>query len=151
MPRESERGGYVLSDDRSRLDFATVHRFIAQESYWAPGIPAEKLARAIENSLCFGVYRGTEQVGFARVVTDKATFAYLCDVFVDVRHRGARLGVWLVEFMLAHPDLQGLRRICLVTRDAQALYRRFGFDAMPDPGRYMELTSRKPAAQGALP
>ena len=151
MTRESERDGYVLSDDRSRLHFPTVHRFISRESYWAPGIAEEKLARAIDNSLCFGVYRGSQQVAFARVVTDKATFAYLCDVFVDAAHRGARLGVWLVEFVLAHPDLQGLRRICLVTRDAHELYRRFGFDAMPEPGRYMEITARSPALQGAMP
>src|SRR5207244_7159698 len=112
------RGEETVSDDPRRLDMGAVHRFIAQESYWARGISDALLGRALENSLCFGLYWGERQIGFARVVTDRATFGYLCDVFVDQAHRGAGLGKWLVKCVLEHPDLQGLRRICLVTRDA---------------------------------
>jgi GNAT superfamily N-acetyltransferase len=144
MALEWRRGDFVVSDDPERLNPATIHRFIAGESYWAPGIPEGTLARAMANSLCFGMYRAGDQVGFARAVTDRATFAYLCDVFVDAAHRGAGLGRWMVECVLAHPDLQGLRRIALVTRDAHGLYRPFGFKPMPDPARYMELTIANP-------
>lgn len=134
-----ERDDYVVTDDRARLDLAAIHAFLAAESYWAPGIPKTILARAIDNSLCFGLYRGASQVGFARVVTDLSTFAYLCDVFVDSAHRGMDLGKWLVECVMAHPDLQGLRRICLMTRDAHELYKRYGFKPIADPTRYLEI------------
>jgi GNAT superfamily N-acetyltransferase len=128
-----------VSDDPARLDRALVHRFIAGQSYWAQGIPEATMNKAIDHSLCFGVYRGAAQVGFARVVTDRTTFAYLCDVFVDEAHRGAGLGKWLVTCVLAHPDLQGLRRFALMTRDAHELYRRFGFEPLPDATRYLEI------------
>jgi hypothetical protein len=133
------RSDCEVSTDRARLDIALVHGWIATQSYWAAGIPRETFERAVANSLPFGVYRGTQQVGFARVVTDRATYAYLCDVWIDAPGRGAGLGKWLVECVLAHPDLQQLRRHCLMTRDAHALYAGFGFKPMPDPTRYLEI------------
>ena len=134
------RGEYEVSDERSRLDAALVHRFLSAEAYWSPGIPMAIVEKALANSLCFGLYRGATQVGFARVVTDRATFAYLCDVFVTASERGEGLGKWLVSCVLGHPDLQGLRRMCLQTRDAHGLYQAFGFRPMPDPTRYLEIT-----------
>jgi GNAT superfamily N-acetyltransferase len=139
MAMEWRREGFEVSDDATRLDLATIHRFISQESYWAEGIAQGVLARAIAHSLCFGLYQGARQVGFARVVTDRATYGYLCDVFVDREHRGAGLGKWLVACVLEHPDLQGLRRIALMTRDAHDLYRPFGFRALPEATRYLEI------------
>jgi GNAT superfamily N-acetyltransferase len=136
---EWRRDDYVVSDERSRLDRAGVRRFIADESYWAAGIPQSLMDKAIDNSLCFGLYRGDAQVGFARVVTDRATFGYLCDVFVETAHRGAGLGKWLVSCALSHPDLQGLRRLSLMTRDAHELYAPHGFRPMADPTRYLEI------------
>lgn len=124
-------GAYEIDTDKSRLDIGLVHRFLAQ-SHWAKGIPLQVVERAIANSLCFGLYCGGHQVGFARVVTDRATFAYLSDVFVVEEERNAGLGQWLVKTILGHPELQGLRRWLLVTRDAQHLYRRCGF-AEPAP------------------
>lgn len=134
-----QRDEYEVSDERARLDLAAIHRYLSGESYWAAGISEGLVARAIANSLCFGLYRGGLQVGFARVVTDRATYAYLCDVFVEGGHRGRGLGKWLVGCVLEHPDLQGLRRINLMTRDAHDLYRPFGFRAMPDASRYLEI------------
>ena len=139
MAIEWSREGFEGSDDPCRLDLAPIHRFISRESYWAEGISESLLARAIAHSLCFGLYQGARQVGFARVVTDRATFGYLCDVFVDREHRGTGLGKWLVACVLEHPDLQGLRRIALMTRDAHDLYRPFGFRAMPEATRYLEI------------
>ena len=136
---EWTRGDLVVSDDPARLDPRRIRRFLAEESYWAQGIPAATLERAIDHSLCFGAYDDAVQVAFARVVTDRATFAYLCDVFVESAQRGQGVGEWLVRCVLEHPELQGLRRICLVTRDAHGLYQRFGFRPMPDPGRYLEI------------
>jgi ribosomal protein S18 acetylase RimI-like enzyme len=136
--REWSRDGCVVSDDPSRLDRRTVHGFISG-SYWAAGIPAATLDRAIDHSLCFGLYRGARQIGFARVVTDRATFGYLCDVYVEESARGSGLGQWLVACVLEHPDLAGLRRLSLMTRDAQGLYQRLGFTPMADPTRYLEI------------
>jgi GNAT superfamily N-acetyltransferase len=132
------RGEYLLSSDPARLDLAAIHRYLSA-SYWSPGLPFEVLRRAVAGSICFGVYCGSEQVGFARVVTDRATFAYLCDVYVLDAHRGRGLGRWLAEAASIHPDLQGLRRWVLVTRDAHGLYERFGFRPLARPDRYMEL------------
>ena len=142
---EWRRGDHVVSDEPARLDRERVRRFLAQESYWAAGIPPATVAKAIDHSLCFGLYAGPRQVGFARVVTDRATFAYLCDVFVLPEARGRGLGTWLVECVVAHPDLQGLRRFCLMTKDAHALYARFGFSAIGDPTRYLEVFAPAPA------
>jgi GNAT superfamily N-acetyltransferase len=126
-----------MSTDRQRIDIAAVHAFLTQ-SYWSPGIPRGVVERAIENSLCFGVYLGAQQVGFARVITDKATFAYLADVFIIESHRGKGLSKWLMEFVTAHEELQGLRRFLLATKDAHALYAKFGFEALGNPSRIME-------------
>jgi GNAT superfamily N-acetyltransferase len=135
---EWRRGEFEVSDDRARLDRAALHRFIGG-TYWAEGIPRTTLDKALENSLCLGLYRGQEQLGIARVVTDRATFGYLCDVFVAPGHRGSGLGKWLVACVLEHPDLAGLRRLCLMTRDAHSLYQAQGFEPMRDPTRYLEI------------
>ena len=129
---------YEFSADKQRLDVATIHEFLAG-SYWSPGIPRAVVERAIENSLCFGVYCESEQVGFARVVTDKATFAYLADVFIFEAHRGRGLSKRLMEFIMSCPDLQGLRRFMLATRDAHGLYQQFGFSEAANPARLMEI------------
>lgn len=138
QPREWTRGEFVISTDRSRLDVEAVHRFLSTESYWSPGIPLEVVRRAIEHSLAFGVYRGGEQVGFARVVTDYTTFAYLADVFILASQRGQGLSKWLMEAIQSHPDLQGLRRWMLATRDAHGLYAQHGFTPLKVPERFME-------------
>jgi GNAT superfamily N-acetyltransferase len=146
-PRPAEewrRGDFAVSDDPARLDLDVVHGYLTR-SYWAAGIPRETVARSIAGSLPFGLYQvgkvgaaAERQVGFARVVTDRATFAYLADVFVLEEHRGRGLSLFLIEAILAHPDLQGLRRWHLVTRDAQGLYSRFGFAPVDAPERHME-------------
>lgn len=127
-----------ISTDPSRLDIDAIHAYLAR-SYWAPGIPRELVARSVANSLCFGLYDGGAQVGFARVVTDKATYAYLCDVYVLESHQGKGLGKRLMEAVMAHPDLQGLRRFTLATRDAHGLYRRYGFAPPANPAGHMEI------------
>jgi GNAT superfamily N-acetyltransferase len=137
MTHEWRRGEYLVSTDRSLLDLQVIHGYLST-SYWAAGVPEEVVGQSIENSLNFGVYRGEEQVGFARVVTDRATFAYLADVFVLEAHRGQGLGKWLVEVVLSHPDLQGLRRWMLATRDAHDLYRRYAFTELARPAIFME-------------
>jgi GNAT superfamily N-acetyltransferase len=137
MPVNANHGEYQMSTDRQRIDIAAVHAFLTQ-SYWSPGIPRGVVERAIENSLCFSVYFGAQQVGFARVITDKATFAYLADVFIIESHRGKGLSKWLMEFVTAHEELQGLRRFLLATKDAHALYAKFGFEALGNPSRIME-------------
>ncbi len=131
------RGEYTISTDAARIDFAAVHNFLCS-SYWAQNIPAEVARRSIENSLCFGLYEAKRQIGFARVVTDHATFAYLCDVFVVEECRGRSLSKWLLETILAHPELQNLRRWLLATADAHELYRKFGFVALKTPSNFME-------------
>lgn len=138
QPREWTRGEFVISTDRSRVDVEAVHRFLSTDSYWSPGIPLEVVRRALEHSLPFGVYRGRELVGFARVTTDFASFAYLADVFVLESARGQGLGKWLVETIMAHPDLQGLRRWMLATRDAHGLYAQHGFTPLKAPEKFME-------------
>ena len=127
---EWTRGAHAISTDPARLDRDLIHRFLSQEAYWSRGIPRASVERAIDHSTPFGLYEGAGQIGFARVVTDYTAFAYLGDVFVLGPHRGRGLGVWLVETVLAHPDLQELRTMLLFTHDAHDLYRRFGFGAM---------------------
>ena len=134
---EWKRDGLTISTDRSRLDRGAIHEFLLG-SYWARGIPRELVDRAIDNSLCFGLYDADRLVGFARVITDFATFAYLSDVFVLESHRGHGLGTWFMESVLSHPDLQNLRRWMLATADAHGLYRRVGFTALSKPERIME-------------
>jgi len=136
---EWSRGRFTISTDPEKLDRAMIHEFLAG-SYWAKGIPREVVDRSIEGALCFGLYEDGRQVGFARVITDSATFAYLADVFVLESHRGQGLGIWLMESILAHPRLQGLRRWMLVTRDAHPLYRKVGFRELAHPERIMERT-----------
>jgi len=128
---------YTITTDRSRLDVAAIHAFLTR-SYWSPGVPLAVVERAIANSLSFGILRGEEQVGFARVITDKATFAYLADVYVLEPHRGKGLSKRLIEAIQAHEDLQGLRRFMLVTKDAHGLYAQFGFKELAHPSRMME-------------
>jgi GNAT superfamily N-acetyltransferase len=139
LPYIQHRGDFLISTDRTLLDVASLHDFLAKHSYWAAGIPLDVLQRALGGSLCFGLYDAGKQVGFARAVTDGATFAYLADVFVLPSYRGRGLSRWLIECVLAHPALQGLRRTVLVTRDAHGLYGRFGFTALAEPDRYMEI------------
>ena len=136
-PREWIRDTFVISTDRARLDLDAVHQYIST-SYWAAGMPRSVLERAVENSLIFGIYDGPRLVGFARAITDRATYAYLSDVFVVEPYRGRGLSKWLMECILAHPDLQGLRRFALFTRDAQRLYERYGFGPPRSLSTYME-------------
>jgi GNAT superfamily N-acetyltransferase len=133
-----QRGEYTISTERERLDLSVIHRYISEESYWGKGRALEVVRRAVENSLPFGIYKGEELVGFARVVTDYATFAWLADVFVLEAHRGRGLSKWLMEVILSHPELQGFRRWVLATKDAHGLYRRFGFIDLHRPERWME-------------
>lgn len=139
--REWQRGNYTISTDPKKLDLEVIHGYLTR-CYWAEGIPRETVQRSIGGSLCFGIYNGAQQIGFARVITDFATYAYLADVFVIESHRGLGLSKWLMECILAHPELQGLRRWSLVTRDAHGLYARFGFVVPPAPERYMEMYDR---------
>lgn len=127
-----------ISTDRARLDVDAIRAFLAR-SYWAEGIPRAVVAAAIQNSLCFGAFDGARQIGFTRVVTDHATFAYVADVYVLEEYRGRGISKMLIAAMRAHPDLQGLRRWHLATRDAHGLYMQFGFSPLADPGRHMEL------------
>ena len=136
---EYRRGEFLISTSRERLDLDVVHGFLTN-SYWVKGIPREVVARSIEHSLCFGIYDGDgAQVGFARVISDFATIAYIGDVFVLETQRGRGLGKWLMECITRHPALQNLRRWILTTRDAHALYSQFGFTPLKTPERYMEL------------
>ncbi len=130
--------GFMISTDQSLLDFEMIYKYLSEDSYWAQGIPAGTLKRAIENSICFGVYKQNTQVGLARVVSDKATFAYICDVFILPGHRGIGLSKWLIQTIVGHPGLQGLRRWSLATADAQGLYSQFGFTPISRPERWME-------------
>jgi len=132
------RGDYVISTDRGRLDIDAIHTFLTR-SYWAKGIPRDVVARSIEGSLCFGLFHGGEQVGFARVITDYATTGYLADVFVLEEHRGHGLGVWLIDTVMRHPALQGFRVWRLGTRDAHGLYEKFGWRPLAHPERLMEI------------
>lgn len=131
------KGEYTISTDRARLDFDVIHDFLDQ-SYWAAGRAVETIRRSVENSLPFGVYRGARQIGFARVLTDYATFAWIADVFIIEEFRGRGLSKWLMETILAHPELQGFRRWVLATKDAHGLYRQFGFNELKRPERWME-------------
>ena len=131
-------GAYSVTANRQQIDVDAVHAFLAR-CFWATGISRDVVARSIAHSLCFGLFDGKAQVGFARVVTDSSTYAYLCDVYVLEECRGKGLGKWMMEFVMEHPDLQGLRRFQLVTRDAHSLYSRFGFAPLVNPERHMEI------------
>jgi GNAT superfamily N-acetyltransferase len=138
MSYERHRDGFTVSTHPGRLDVDAIHAFLTT-SYWAEGIPRETVARSLEGSLCFGLYEGGSQIGLARVITDLATFAYLCDVYVLPERRGLGLGRWLMQCVMDHPGLAGLRRFVLVTRDAHELYRPFGFTEPARPETYMEI------------
>jgi GNAT superfamily N-acetyltransferase len=141
---EQRRGDYLISTDPSRLDLAAIHGYLGGESYWAQGRPLDVMRRALEHSLCFGVYRGDEQVGLARVVTDYATFAWLCDVFVLEAHRRQGLGKWLIQTVTAHPALRGAL-FMLATRDAHGLYQGYGgFEPMQTLERWMLRPKLRP-------
>jgi len=135
---ESQNGEFTISTDRSRLQLDVIQAFMSEESYWAKSRTLEQTRTAIENSICFGVYEGERQIGFARVVSDQATFAYLGDVFILNEFRGRGLSKWLMETIVSHPDLQSLRRWLLATRDAHGLYSQFGFGPLRFPERWME-------------
>ena len=136
MEQEFRDGAYTVSTARARLDVDQVCAFLGR-SYWAGTRPRDVVEKSLDRSLCYGIYEGRTQVGFARVVTDYCTFAYLCDVFIDEGHRGKGLGKWLMDCILRHPELQSLRRFVLATRDAHELYRGFGFGPV-DAARFME-------------
>jgi len=137
-PFERHVDEFLISTDTVRLDLGVIHNFLATQSYWAQAVPREVVARSIANSLCFGVYEGTRQIGFARVISDYATFAYLADVFIIEAYRGRGLSKALMGAIMSHPHLQGLRRFTLGTADAHGLYRKFGFAEPPHPERQME-------------
>jgi N-acetylglutamate synthase-like GNAT family acetyltransferase len=139
MQTEPLLADYEISTDADRLDVEVIHRFLAEDSYWSRGIPRPIVERAIENSLCFGVYHRGAQVGFARIVTDRSTFALLADVFILEQHRGKGLSKWLMRCIVGHQDLQGLRRLLLLTSDAHGLYSQFGFEPLGSPSRFMEV------------
>jgi GNAT superfamily N-acetyltransferase len=142
MIYEKQRGEYLISTDKSRLDIEAIGGFL-NETYWATGRPLETVLRSIENSLTFGLYRGDIQLGLSRVVTDYATFAWLGDVFIAEAARGQGLGKWLIETIIAHPELQGFRRWVLATKDAHELYRKFGFTELKRAERWMELADAR--------
>lgn len=136
---EEIKDDFLISTDRSKLDIPLIHNYLCNESYWSGGIPLKTVEMSIENSICFGLYQNGSQIGFARVITDMATFAYLGDVFVLEGYRGVGLSKWMMECILRHPGLQGFRRWMLLTRDAQDLYSKFGFMKFHAPDRCMEL------------
>lgn len=136
--------GYIISTDKSLIDFDTVYHYLAYDSYWAKGLQVERQKRAIENSLCFGIYKDGKQAGFTRVVTDFATFAYICDVFVLEAHKGLGLSKWMMQVIVQHPDLQGIRRWSLATADAHGLYAQFGFVPLSKPENWMEIFTPYP-------
>ena len=138
MAHEQQHGEFVISDDASRLDFAVIHHYLAHESYWAVGRTRETVEKSFAHSHPFGIYRGAEQVGWARVVTDYATFAWLADVYIIAAWRGRGLAKALMEFIIGHPELQNMRRWLLATKDAHGLYRQYGFDDLVYPERWLE-------------
>jgi GNAT superfamily N-acetyltransferase len=131
--------GYTISNDKNHIDFDRLYQYLEHESYWAKGVTVERLKRAVENSICFVILKQEELAGFARVVTDKATFGYLCDVFVLEEHRRLGLSKWLMQTIMQHPELQGLRRWSLATADAHKLYEQFGFVPLSKPENWMEI------------
>lgn len=140
MKFERTQGEFTVSTDPQQVDLDVVHGFLTQ-CYWATGIPREVVRRSVENSLCFGIYSGRKQLGFARVITDYATFAYVADVFVVESHRGRGLSKFLMECIMQHSELQGLRRWSLATADAHGLYSQFGFKPVKKPEMWMEIHS----------
>ena len=134
---EFVREGFIISTEREKLDIDLIHSFL-NRTYWAEGIYKETIRKSIDGSLCFGVFENNKQIGFARMITDKATFAYLADVFIIEDYRGRGLSKWLMEIIMSHPELQGLRRMVLVTKDAHGLYKQFGFVPLINVDRWMQ-------------
>jgi GNAT superfamily N-acetyltransferase len=145
MHLELQNGLFDLSTDPARLDVEAIYAFLSH-SYWAMARPRAMIEKSIRNSLCFGIYHSQSQIGFARVVTDCATFGYLADVYILEPYRGQGLGHWLIETILSHPELKELRRWSLATRDAHPLYRQFGFQPLERPQDFMELVRPYSAA-----
>ena len=141
MDYELTKDNFLLSTNKALIDIAAVHQYLSEESYWAKGIPIEKVIKSIDNSFCVGIYDAGKQVAFARIITDCTAFAYLCDVFVVKEYQGRGLGKWLIESIHSIPDLQGLRRWMLATRDAHGLYKLFGWVHMSEEQvpRFMQL------------
>ena len=129
---------FYISTEKEKMDIDLIHSFLTR-SYWAEGISKEIIRRSVEGALCFGVFENDKQVGFARMITDRATFAYLADVFIIEEYRGLGLSKWLIEVILSHPELQGLRRMMLATRDAHELYKKFGFTPLNNVDRWMHI------------
>jgi GNAT superfamily N-acetyltransferase len=144
MQQEWHRGEFSISTDQARLDLEAIHRYLNEDSYWAQGRPRAVLEKAVRNSLSFGVFHGASQIGFARLVTDYATFAYLADVFILPEFRGQGLSKWLMSVIGEHPELQGLRRWLLATLDAHGLYRKFGFVPIDRPELFMQKFVDRP-------
>jgi GNAT superfamily N-acetyltransferase len=136
---EITENGFIFSDDKNRIDAVAVHHYLSTQSYWAREIPMEIVLKSIANSICFGIYQDTRQIGFARWITDGATFGYLADVYVEEQFRGRGLSKKLMALMLFHEELQGLRRYMLATQDAHGLYGQFGFTALEDPASMMAI------------
>ncbi|SOE23926.1 Acetyltransferase (GNAT) domain-containing protein [Spirosomataceae bacterium TFI 002] len=137
--KDVEFNGFICSTNKAKIDLDVVHDYLCNESYWAKGIPIEVVKNSVENSLCFGIYQGSEQVGFARVITDFSTFAYLCDLFVLAKFQGKGLSKFLMKCILSHSNLKGLRRFLLATRDAHGLYKQVGFTPIARPEFWMEI------------
>ncbi len=148
---EFTQNNLTINTDKTRLNVALIHEFLSNHAYWAKGRPLTVVQRSIDNSMCFGMYEGTAQIGFARVITDQATFAYLADVFIVETYRGRGLSKWLMRCILEMPELQDLRRFMLITRDAHTLYAQFGFTPFTNPQRIMERYSAQTEANGGLP
>lgn len=136
---EETKNNFIISNDKAKLDIDAIHQYIGGESYWAQGIPFDVLKKAIDNSMCFGVYDNNKQIGFARMITDYSTFAYLADVYILESYRGKGLSKWLMEFIMNHPDMKGLRRYMLATKDAHGLYLQYGFKPVANPENIMEI------------
>lgn len=134
------KGGFTVTTDKEKIDIDILHNFLNQ-SYWANGRTKQTIVTSIENSLCFSMFKGEKQIGFARVITDYATFAYLCDVYIEEDYRGNGLGIWMLECILNYPNLLDLKKWLLATRDAHELYRKFGFYSLSNPEKYMEIVN----------
>jgi GNAT superfamily N-acetyltransferase len=134
-----QKENFIISDEKEKLNAEYIHDYLSNRSYWAENIPLETVKRSIDGSICFGMYDDGKQIGFARVVTDKATFGYLADVFIDEDFRAQGLSKWLMEIIMAYPELQGLRRWMLGTKDAHSLYEKFGFEPLENPKRIMHI------------
>ncbi|MVO10944.1 GNAT family N-acetyltransferase [Flavobacterium sp. TP390] len=137
-----QKDNFSISTDTAKLDIASIHQFLSTKAYWSLNIPKEKVAQSIQNSLCFGVYDNGKQIGFARIISDYTTIAYLGDVYIFEAYRGKGLSKWLMETIMTHPNLKGLRRWILLTGDAHELYRKFGWSEISDPSKWMEIHNK---------